>query len=60
MSLLEKISESIINDMGKVEDFGNNEILRNNQSIPEYLERSEALSASKGAGSLQNLHYDKI
>ena len=36
MSLLEKLSESIINDMGKVEDFGTNEILRNNQSIPEY------------------------
>ena len=36
MSLLEKISESIINDMGNVDDFGNNEILRNNQSIPEY------------------------
>ena len=54
MSLLEKISESIINDMGKVEDFGNNEILRNNQSIPEYLERTESLSAAKGADERLN------
>ena len=58
MSLLEKISESIINDMGKVEDFGNNEILRNNQSIPEYLERSEALSASKGTDERLNSRDD--
>ena len=54
MSLLEKISESIINDMGKGEDFGNNEILRNNQSIPEYLERTESLSAAKCADERLN------
>ena len=58
MSLLEKISESIINDMGKGEDYGNNEILRNNQSIPEYLERSEALSASKGTDERLNSRDD--